>query len=664
MLPTSTPTTTATATSTPPLLLLTPRAPQPITPTQVSAPQLLAYWQLTTPGQRLALNAGTLCVSDAHRIAIYDSLSGQLRLAVTLPVTLTEVTGLNYSAANGQVWVTQGNRAWTADLSAVPVVWRTKTLAGNVYASAAEPDGRAAYLTLPGQNQLLRLTTAMTVSRSWTIPWQPAGVVLDENTLYVAVHGKNQVMLLNRADGSLKSKWLVGRGPIVVIPPGDGQLLFTANEMARTVTVLNMLNGVRYDIATGCTPQAVAFNRNTAHLFVACADRATVQPLTLGGHRFPALPLAGAPANELLLDTTNNLVYANGANGVVAVIQDGPVPASALGATTPISGEPAARPPALTPTARLYVPIIGAAEPPLHTEKQPAERLFALTTDPQTGTVYTVDRDTLSLTRFGRQGEAQVHATRLTDISPQALLFADGKLYLSSWEGNQVAVYDKAGREIRRLSGAQQPSGLAWRDNILYVAATGSGDIVAYDTASGQEIDRYRVGRAPYVVLAPPHSSQLFVSLPGERSVLTMSTKPNGQRFKTRLPGLGLPQGMAVDAKRHRLYVLYTLSPNLHNIAIIDTENGALIGKIQSWLDRPFALAYALAVDPASGYLYVADAPGVYVIDPENGKTVRLLPGRAATLPFGMAYDSERDKLYIAPTLPTKSKTVVFDLTP
>ncbi len=661
--PTNTATSTAmvTATNTPlPTIPPVPQPPQPVTPTQVRAPQVLAYWQLTTPGQRLALDGGTLCVSQGNRIVTYDALSGQSRWAVTLPVTLTQVVGLDYSAASGQIWVTQGNQVWNTTALATPSRWITKRLASKVFASVAESSGHEAYLTLPGQNQLLRLTAALTVSESWSIPWQPAGVALDADTIYVAVHGKNQVMLLNRTDGLLKSKWLVGRGPIAVLPPGRENLLLTANETDRSITVLNMLNGVRYDIAVGCVPQAVAYNQMTTHLFIACADRDTILPLTLGGHRFPALPLAGAPANQLLLDETHQLLYTNGAHGVVTIIQDGPVPATALAATT-TAPLPAQRTP-ITPTARLYVPLISAAAWPLHTQNAPADRLSALAIDPQSGTVYTADRGVLRATKFSDKEAITIQSSTLPGISPQDMLFAGGKLYLSSWEGNQVAVYNKTGLKVRRLSGARQPSGLAWRNNTLYVAATGSGDVVAFDAASGREVNRYRVGSAPYVVLAPPQSDQLFVSLPGERSVLTMSVKPGGQRFKTRLPGLGIPQGMAVDTKRHRLYVLYTLSPRLHNIAMIDTERGVMVGKIQCRLDRPFALAYALAVDPTSGYLYVADAPGVYVIDPKDGKTVRLLPGRAATLPFGLASDFQHDKLYLVPTLPALARTLMFNI--
>jgi len=219
-----------------------------------------------------------------------------------------------------------------------------------------------------------------------------------------------------------------------------------------------------------------------------------------------------------------------------------------------------------------------------------------------------------------------------SDARPQQLLAGSSLLYLSGWgeepasgwiglnpdptsslpsasPGGGVAFYDSANGALRiRIDGLDRPSGLAQNGAGLWIAETGGQRLLLADPTSGQIVRRVALDAAPYVVRSV--ADGVFVTLPGSNQVLFVENSGN-IRWQVELDGLGLPQDIAYDERRNRLYVLYLLAPRYGQIAVLDGTSGERLATIEPTLSRPLRAAQALAVDPASNRLLISTLQGI-----------------------------------------------------
>lgn len=223
------------------------------------------------------------------------------------------------------------------------------------------------------------------------------------------------------------------------------------------------------------------------------------------------------------------------------------------------------------------------------------------------------------------------------DPQPRQLLGAGNTLYLSGWgprpaegwiplnpdpaattteaPGGSVVLYDRATGAVRaRIDGLDRPSGLAHNPAGLWIAETGARNLTLAQAETGQIVRRVALDESPYVLRAVAEG--VFVTLPGGNRVLFVDN--SGEiRWQAELDGLGLPQDIAFDARRNRLYVLYMLAPRYGQVAVLDATSGQRLATIEPTLSRPLRSAQALAIDGATDRLLISTLLGVeqYTLD-------------------------------------------------
>ena len=188
-----------------------------------------------------------------------------------------------------------------------------------------------------------------------------------------------------------------------------------------------------------------------------------------------------------------------------------------------------------------------------------------------------------------------------------------------------------------------RPSGLAENDAGLWIAETGGRRLLLADPNSGQIVRALSLDESPYVVRAG--ADGVFVTLPGGNRVIFVGND-GGIRWQVELDGLGLPQDIAYDAKRNRLYVLYMLAPRYGQVAVLDGTSGEWLATIEPTLSRPLRSAQALAVDPVSDRLLISTVQGVEQFALNGLQSVGRLSGGWFAGPFSFAVQGSASAIW------------------
>ena len=200
-----------------------------------------------------------------------------------------------------------------------------------------------------------------------------------------------------------------------------------------------------------------------------------------------------------------------------------------------------------------------------------------------------------------------------------------------------MTLYDPAnGSQRSRVEGLDRPSGLAENSAGLWIAETGGKRLLLADPNSGQIVRSLVLDEAPYVVRSV--ADGVFVTLPGGNRVVSVGND-GGIRWQVELDGLGLPQDIAYDARRNRLYVLYMLAPRYGQVAVLDATSGERLATIEPALSRPLRSAQALAVDLTSDRLMISTVQGVEQFALTNLQSVGRLSGGWFAGPFSFAVE-------------------------
>ncbi|HRJ44961.1 MAG TPA: hypothetical protein PL105_23895, partial [Caldilineaceae bacterium] len=249
---------------------------------------------------------------------------------------------------------------------------------------------------------------------------------------------------------------------------------------------------------------------------------------------------------------------------------------------------------------------------------------------------------------------------------PQQLLAGTANLYISGWGKAEragwiplnpdpgaadisalpgsVIFLDPASGGVRgRIDGLDRPSGLAENGAGLWIAETGGKRLLLADSRNGQIARHIELDEAPYVLEAV--TDGLFVTLPGGNRVIFVE---NGGtiRWQTELDGLGLPQDIAYDARRNRLYVLYLLAPRFGQVAVLDGTSGERLTTIEPTLSRPLRAAQALAVDPTSDRLLISTFQGVEQFGLTDLQPAGRLSGGWFAGPFSFAMQDRANTVW------------------
>ncbi|OAM90441.1 TonB-dependent receptor [Termitidicoccus mucosus] len=252
----------------------------------------------------------------------------------------------------------------------------------------------------------------------------------------------------------------------------------------------------------------------------------------------------------------------------------------------------------------------------------------------------------------------------------------DGNLYIADTGNNSIRKIALDGTVSTFATGFNAPASIVVdaAGTTLYVANTGANTIEKIDIATATVTALATTGapalNAPHG-LAIDSDGNLYVADTGNNSIRKINTTTGDM---TVIAGSGatgsddgagvaatfdMPMGLALDADATHLYIADTGNSIIRSITLATggvetvaglahapgTDNGANA-------DARFNMPQALAVDAASGAIYVADTGNnaIRVIDTING-TVTTMPGGGTALnaPAGIVIDSTGD-IYVPDT--------------
>jgi DNA-binding beta-propeller fold protein YncE len=158
------------------------------------------------------------------------------------------------------------------------------------------------------------------------------------------------------------------------------------------------------------------------------------------------------------------------------------------------------------------------------------------------------------------------------------------------------------------------------------------------------------VGPGPYAVVFNPANQRVYVGLAGGTAIRVLDARGEIQST-IELGGLGLVQGLAINAKTNRVYAVYFVSPRLHAVAEVDGAADRIIARYGGDYAYPLTEAYGIAVDETHNRVFVGDARGLVQIDPTARRITRVNAMFGFGYAFGMVYDSRAGQVIRGGTL-------------
>ncbi len=173
----------------------------------------------------------------------------------------------------------------------------------------------------------------------------------------------------------------------------------------------------------------------------------------------------------------------------------------------------------------------------------------------------------------------------------------------------------------------------------LYVVCSGSGEVVAIDTATRAIAGRVAVGQVPRGIAIAPDGSRLYVTNSWSDTVSEVDA--GAFRVLRTLPAGFEPTGIALDAARNVLYVGNRLSDD---ISIIDLTRGADIERLAGGRGASYVTAspdgahfYVSHVYPNIGHFRAPPASEITEIDARHQAVSARLPLKNAAGIFHVA---------------------------
>lgn len=200
--------------------------------------------------------------------------------------------------------------------------------------------------------------------------------------------------------------------------------------------------------------------------------------------------------------------------------------------------------------------------------------VFGVAADEKAGNVYVSDWVDQSIRVFNMDGRRKKTFEDLPGFSPFGMVLRRNNLYVAGSDG--IYLFYKDGRLKKRIGSRGSAPGEFNFPTAIAVGADGA--MYVADQLNGRVVALSPAGKVKWVLGRP--------------------AKPGAPGF------FALPRGLALDAKRDRLYVSDTF---LNRIVVLDTE-GRLTGHFgkRGQKEGLFDFPEGLAVDK-SGRLYVAD---------------------------------------------------------
>ncbi|MBK8295093.1 MAG: hypothetical protein IPK93_10105 [Solirubrobacterales bacterium] len=192
---------------------------------------------------------------------------------------------------------------------------------------------------------------------------------------------------------------------------------------------------------------------------------------------------------------------------------------------------------------------------------------------------------------------------------PHDAAYADGKLFAADEFSDTVSVI-KDGKEIDSLPAPVQPGGIAAVQNrYLALIAVSERALQVYDARSNEALGRIPAGTGPTHIEAI--GSDAFVA-DTEGDVIRRYRIGEEPVETGTVPAPGTPYGIAVDAKRKRVWVTLTATNQLAGYSVAGS-------KMERFASYPTVRQpNSVTVDPGSGDVFVASRT--------EGKLERISP--------------------------------------
>ncbi len=360
---TSTPTATRTATRT--------RTPTP-TPTPTFTPvayHVRTIWVGQGP-HGLAVDSYQDRIYVANHLvpvmSVIDGRTGEIVHAINLG-DASGSNGAAYDPATGLVYVAN---KFTGNLSRVS---GTDDVPADALPAGGQPDGVAVdpatgivYVANFGSSTLSLVDgPAGVLLREAPSGGEPSFIALDpeRGRFYVTHHLDNTVGIYDLATGTLLDSLITDSGLYGIALDASRSRLYTANRDGRSVTIVDLTSDhVVKDMPLNCAPYQVAVNPASGHLFVVCPEDQQMHIYDEDTTRWLAWVAVGSGAEEgIAVNPATGRVYISNSNDdTLSIFQDS-------GPTLPPTAVPT-RLPTLTPTRTLTpTPSLTPTETPTPT---------------------------------------------------------------------------------------------------------------------------------------------------------------------------------------------------------------------------------------------------------------------------------------------------------
>lgn len=201
---------------------------------------------------------------------------------------------------------------------------------------------------------------------------------------------------------------------------------------------------------------------------------------------------------------------------------------------------------------------------------------------------------------------------------------ASGAIHLLDRAAGRLTVLDMSHRPLAQVEGLGRPSNLALSSERVYVADPAGERLLAIARGAWYIMTERRLEAAPHALAYDPLRQRLYVGLMGRGEIVALDAATlEAQGGPVALGGLGLPQGMALDAAAGRLAVAHSLSPKYGAVSVLSVEPLALQRTRWGNLEETLGGAAQAAFGPASGELALRVAGRALLLDAETLATRR-----------------------------------------
>ena len=265
-------------------------------------------------------------------------------------------------------------------------------------------------------------------------------------------------------------------------------------------------------------------------------------------------------------------------------------------------------------------------------------------------------------------------------VSSQAVVLNSrtGKVYAVDPAQNAVVVFDSAKRASLRVAVGAAPVAIAVTEatNRVYVANAGGETVSVIDGESNAVAANVEVRPRPYALAANPATNKIYVSMAFGDTITVIDGSTNA----TSAAKVGNADAIAVDAKLDKVYLLGYEDTNL---TIVDSS-AKLVGKVAAGIHLwgmavnegthtlyatrlgnaelvvwdelsggiktvPVgAIPCAVAVNPATNMVYVANHGDDMVTVVDGAKNTRVATLHVGKQPQGIAVDPVKNLVYVA----------------